>query len=553
MSQRSAKMASALNEVSYTRPQPSSQTTGISWVDARLLDCLSLSWSYLHIGDYARVIRCNRAWFTVGCQNTAWPPTLVEAISSSLDAEAYDSGAARRASVNVNRTRGRRGLQRACHSPIWIKLEDVHIWTGASFHRQQQTGVEEEPKHDDAALRAVLRLPKLKVLNLGLTRLSHEAVHECFTAVSSKLECLISNVPTVAVVANLHILRHLRVLVIKIHRPDWAPVHSIGCGPASQLASALATLQQLQSLHYDDRNVDALMWAAPVQLQPDQERASPVSEAREVLVAVRNLSVQHMLRKLSIRWRHSVVTHQSCGLDLTPLGDARLERVQLDIFVPTAVNLLALAALPALVRLEWLCSMSLLAEVIEFSAPPQQQASALRYLRLRHHRNDQSSLYPLMRSGVIAFWAAVAPALEELDVSGVRMRAEDWTLLARWPQLRELRIYAPLELSLAQLSVLQRWSSWQVIHLNPARRGGPSCDCRWRLTRRMQRSWNNDGFYSHDSWSNLRLFQESPPNADEHGHVSSEYVLRSKSVQMTDDDTPSTACPEWVPVEDAPE
>jgi hypothetical protein len=544
-------MASFVPVQSYTpSPPPLLQLphAGISWVDSRLLDCLSLSWSFLCIRDFARAIRCSRAWLTVGRRRTAWPPISIATITRSIELEAYDTSAARRASVNVNRTAGRRGLQRACHSPIWKNLEDVHIWTGKTFHRQQPDQV--RPKqYDDDALRAVLRLAQLKSLNLGLTRPSCQAVLECFTRVSSTLECLISNVPTVAVVTNLHILSHLRVLVIKIHRPDWAPVHTIGSGPASQLANALPALLQLQSLHYDDRNVDALLWAAPVQIHSDEERASPLKEARAVLVAVRNLSVDHKLSKLSIRWRNSVVTHQSDALDLSPLEGARLDTVQLDIFVPTAANLLALVTLPALIQLEWLCSMNLLAEVIQYSAPPKHQASALRCLRLRHHRSEQSSLYPLVGPGVLAYWVAVAPALEQLEVSGVRMKARDWTLLAQWSQLRELRIYAPLELCLDQISAFQRWSSWQVIHLNPARRGGPSCGCRWRLTRRMQRSWNSDGFNSH----NLRLIQTSPPDSDEHGHVSSEYMLRLKPVQMTDDDTPSTACPEWVPVEDAPE
>jgi hypothetical protein len=66
-------------------------------------------------------------------------------------------------------------------------------------------------------------------------------VHECFTRISSTLECLISNEPTMAVVGSLHLLVHLSALVIKVHR-DGAPVQTIGSGPASQLARAWTML-----------------------------------------------------------------------------------------------------------------------------------------------------------------------------------------------------------------------------------------------------------------------------------------------------------------------
>jgi hypothetical protein len=274
------------------------------------------------------------------------------------------------------------GRKRTAWPPTSV---DVHIWTGKSFHRQEQLQV--RPKqYDDDALRAILRLP-LKALNVGLTRPSCQAVHECFTRISSKLECLISNVPGVVIVGNLHLLVHLTVLVVKIHR-DGATVQTIGCGPATQLARGLLALHELQSLHYDDRNVDALLWAAPVQLRPDQEHTSAVKEAREVLIAVRHLSMEHKLRNLSIRWRNSMVTHQSDVLDLGPLDGALLEQVQL--------------------------------------------------------------------------------ALEELDVSGVRMRAEDWPVLPQW-QLKELRICTALELSPSQIRLLEAWSAWETIHLNPSR------------------------------------------------------------------------------------
>jgi hypothetical protein len=135
---------------------------------------------------------------------------------------------------------------------------------------------------------------------------------------------------------------------------------------------------------------------------------------------------------------------------------------------------------------------------------------------------------------VLAYWAALAPALEELDVSGVRMRAEDWPVLPQW-QLKELRVCAPLELSVNQIRVLEAWSAWETIHLNPSRRPNASCGCSWRLSqRRMQR---------------LRLHQKCPAKADEHGHVDTEYALCSQSTEMSDDGTPDTASPEWQPVE----
>ena len=529
-----------------TSSQPASPLpAGINWVGPGLLDCLSLSFSFLKIREFARAMRCSQAWLAVGRKRTAWPRTCIDTIWRSVEAASFDLSGARRASVNVNRTSGRRGLQRACHSPVWSQLADIHIWSGKTFHRQQQQQQQQvrTKLHDDDVLRAIFRLP-LKALNLGLTRPSCQMVHECFTRISSTLECLISNEPTMAVVGSLHLLVHLSALVIKVHR-DGAPVQPIGSGPASQLARALSVLHELQSLHYDDRNVDALMWVAPVQLRPDQEQTSPVTEAREVLTAVRKLSVEHRLRNLSIHWRSSVVACRADVLDLSPLGDAPLTEVQLDTYVPTAANLLALVALPALCRLTWRCCMTLLADVIQHAAPPPQQASALRSLRLHHHESDQTALYPLVGQGVLAWWAACAPALQQLNVSGARMRTSDWYVLPEWSQLKELRMCAPLELSVESIRLLEGWSSWQTIDFNPSRRPSAACGCNWSLTRRrMQRG----GFWT--SGSPLRLHQTSPPTADEHGHATNEYELRSQRIEMTDDgSTPVTAWPEWQPID----
>ena len=188
--------------------------------------------------------------------------------------------------------------------------------------------------------------------------------------------------------------------------------------------------------------------------------------------------------------------------------------------------------------------MTLLADVIQHSAPSSEQATTLRSLRLHHHQIDQNALYPLMGPGVLAWWAACAPALQQLNVSGARMRASDWPVLPEWSQLKELRMCAPLELSVGNIRLLEGWSSWEIIDLNPSRRPSAACGCSWRLSRRrMQRG----GFWS--SGSPLRLHQTSPPTADEHGHASTEYALRSQPVEMTDDDSPPvTACPEWQPI-----
>jgi hypothetical protein len=200
------------------------------------------------------------------------------------------------------------------------------------------------------------------------------------------------------------------------------------------------------------------MWAAPVQLRPNEEQISPVTEAREVLIAARRLSIEHRLRNLSIHWRSSVVVYRADVLDLSPLGDAHLSEVQLDTHVPTVFNLVALVSLPALIRLEWRCSVTLLADVIQHAAPPPQQASALRGLRLHHYQSDDQN-NPQVGPGVLAYWAACAPTLEQLDVSGVRMRAQDWAILPEWSQLKELRICAPLELSATQVKILEAWST----------------------------------------------------------------------------------------------
>ena len=497
-----------------------SRTT--TWVDARVRDCLGISWSYLSMNDFARVIRCNKVWHAVGRRNTAWPRMSMEVVSSLIFANDYAATAARRISVNVNRTRSRRGLMRTRHNPILSKIEDLHIWTSGGN------------RYDDAALTAVSHLPRLKMLNLGLNRPSHQAVRECFTRLAPTLECLLSNVPQTAVVASLSLLTCLQVLVIRIDRSQCARVHLVGQGPASLLATALPVLTMLHALHYEDSHVLTMRWSAPVVLQEGQERALAEAEAFQVVTAVRDLSAHHALRQVSFRWRGSQIAYEHGIFDLTPLATphCRLNSLQLDM-APTILNLASVSRLPALVTLEWLCSLDLLADEIDDSSLLAQQAqpmppcsSSLRSLRLRNLCTEPQSLSlcRVMKPGVLPYLIALAPELEELRLSHVHLRTNDWFLLPQWSRLRVLYLQEALELSSSQIHMLRRWPSWQVIHLNPARRGtSSSCGCHWRLVRRKGCDDNYSHCHSHND--HVFLIQDAPLDADQHDHASCEHQL----------------------------
>lgn len=513
-------------------------------------DCISLCLSFLSTADFARASRCCTSWHAIARLNTSWPRVSIQATAKLILANDYAGSNVRRISVNVNQARMRRGLMRVRHSPIWNKVEDVHIWTGG-FYRLRQESFDKPPqRHEDAVLRAVSHLTALKALNLGLSRASHPAVLECFTRLAPRLECLLSNVPSTPVVASLALLTGLRVLVIRIDRSKRVAKQGIGQGPASRLAVALHALTQLTALHYEDEGVVSGGWDAPAVLLEDEERVSSEAEACQVVTAVRDLSVQYALRAFSFRWRHSVLAQERSVLDLSVLagqggaGPAQLEQIQLDLNL-TATNVALLSSLPALSKLELRCSFDdALAEDIQCpssasSRPSLLSSSSLRCLQLHHRPRQQRPLCSLMRRSALEFFIAMVPELEELHLNDVEVEAERWALLPQWIRLREVHLHASLELTGSQIRVLQGWRSWQVIHLYPTG-SATSCGCRWRLTRE---SSNPSLLHSANVIGGIRLIQDAPSNADEHGHSSGEYQLSLTEEKLMN--SSSDASPEW--------
>ncbi len=328
------------------------------WVDARVLDCLCLALGFIPTRDFARAIRCCRTWHAAGSRKTAWPSVSVEAVTNSIVHSQYNHSGCRRIAVNINRSLLRRGLQCARHSCFWSRIEDIHVWTGG----YKPSGGAPPKSYDDAALRAVSTLQTVRVLNLGLSAPSDDAVHECFTYLASKLQVLLTNVPGGAVLSCLPMLVHLRSLAVKMTRLPWARSQLIGTGQGTLLARALPTLQQLRFLHYEDADVEpSLPWTVAV-VGPDEELESPVEEARQVLLATSHLSRHHVLRQLSLRWKRSCLGDEPGPglLDLTPLiqhqsaSPLQLHSLQLDLRT-TASARAALQALSMLVEIEWRC------------------------------------------------------------------------------------------------------------------------------------------------------------------------------------------------------
>lgn len=140
---------------------------------------------------------------------------------------------------------------------------------------------------------------------------------------------------------------------------------------------------------------------------------------------------------------------------------------------------------------------------------------------------------------MLEFLIAMAPELEELHLENVELRPDEWAVMPQWICLRELHVCASSELTVGQIRVLQGWGSWQVIHLYPAR-SATSCGCHWRLTRQ---SSNSSLLHSANVTDSIRLVQDAPQNADEHGHSSGEYRLRLTEEELMHAST--DACPEW--------
>lgn len=522
-------------------------------------DCMSLCQSFLSTADFARASRCCTSWHAIAHLNTSWPRVSIQATAKLILANDYAGSNVRRISVNVNQARMRRGLMRVRHSPIWNKVEDLHIWTGG-FYRPRQESFDKPPqRYEDAVLRAVSHLTALKALNLGLSRASHPVVRECFTRLAPRLESLLSNVPSTSVVASLALLTGLRVLVIRIDRSPRVVKQGIGQGPASRLAVALHALTQLTALHYEDEDVVSGGWDAPAVLLEDEERVSSEAEACQVVTAVRDLSVQHALRAFSFRWQHSVLAQERSVLDLSVLAGqgggaaAQLEQIQLDLNL-TATNVASLSTLPALSKLELRCSFDDgLAEEIETlqcsssaSSPSSLlSSSSLRCLQLHHRPRHQRPLCSLMRHSVLEFFIAMAPQLEELHLNDVEVEAERWALLPQWIRLREVHLHACLELTGSQIRVLQGWRSWQVIHLYPTGSSrSSSCGCHWRLTRQ---SPSPARLSSANFIDGIRLIQDAQPDSDRHGHSSEKYRLRLTDEELMDAST-NASCPEWYPL-----
>lgn len=497
-----------------------------------MLDCLSVAFAFLPTRDFGCALRCSRTWFTVGCRQTAWPTTSVEAVTAAIQANAYGQSAARRITVNATNTRRRRGLQRARHSVLWRKVEDVHVWTEGDRWANKDS-LAALQRSDDAALRAVACLPAVKVLNLGLFGPTSQAVQTCFTALAPKLECLLSNVAGVAVVGNLSVLTQLRSLAIKIQRPYWPSVQPMGTGLATQLAKALSALTCLQYFHYEDTQTN--VWHHPPARFPEgYESESSEAEARGVLMAVHELSARHALRDVSLCWRLHGMDDEIGPMDLSALQCSplpptlpappplRIGSLQLNT-VPTAAALATLSHLPGLTQLEWTCYMSAMSKAVHSilaesdGKEEPRQVQSLHTLRLEHLREGSlATLYPRMSLSMLEYFIARFPALEVLHLDGMFLPPDAWPLMPRWTRLRELHIKTALQLSVVQVQLLLQWSSWQVIHIDPARRGS-ACGCKWRLVRLASPLLD---------WSTLRLVHDAPEGADAHSHSSGEYCLQ---------------------------
>jgi hypothetical protein len=302
-------------------------------------DSLSLILSFLNLRDFRSGTQVSRRFIAAGSTHTAWPKQSIDELIQSLQANNYDDPKVRRLRITPQMYRD--GLTRLLHSRCYSKVNDVHFTT------PQYVNYLGDRKHVQSAMLALAKLPYLQALNLNsvLEYVGSEGrdtglfLDRFCSALGPKLRALfltdISESPESQLVAalepHLHHLQQLRVLVID------SGIHG----------DVLWQLKHLEFLHCRCR----------------------VKSGRSMLEAIRTLSVEHSLKKVSLEcddsFAGSFVVKYLCEAELAPSQHERAMQTftptkhpsQLTTFTCTAefstLNFMQLvSALPMLQHLE---------------------------------------------------------------------------------------------------------------------------------------------------------------------------------------------------------
>ena len=362
-------------------------------------DPLSVAFSFLNTRDFAATIRVCRHWQRACELQSAWPEFSIERLISGL-IEDEDHWTQSR-SVRVSADQLSAGaLEQAMQSRKWRRLAELYLF---SFFESEEM----------VSLSRAAQLPHLQSLRLSCVPLADVAAG--FGSMASRLLALkcegLEN--ELAIQPHLHLLVNLRVLTL--HQHDEID------------ARALLPLHRLEylQLHY------------------------VYSVDRDLLLAIRRLSVQHRLRHLSL------TSNTSPALDLDPLvaelsgaesglAPAALGSIRLRC-VPANAPSSALLSLPNLTQLHWTGRESIgTSDQHGHSLPP----SPLQKLRLNWQSSDVVALARLLQRV-----AARAPQLQELSL-GFRRLPEGPESLQRLRSLRVLEVsVCPLPLSLVRTLV----------------------------------------------------------------------------------------------------
>ena len=353
-------------------------------------DPLSVVLSFLNARDFAVASRVCRHWRQATELQSSWPDFSVERLISGLIEDEDHWTQSRSARVNAKHLRAD-AVQRLAQSAKWRRLSELYLY---GF------------PNTSVSLREVAQLSQLQ--SLCLSWVCSEDVAAGFGSLAPRLQALKCDSPSISqpVQPHLHLLVNLRVLVMH---------YTID-------GQALLLLHQLEFL---------------------QLRFASMA-SRDLLLAIRRLSVQYRLRHVS------VTSYANSPLDLDPLvaelsgadsGFAPAALLSIRVFGNLSdASRSALLSLPNLTRLHWKDA----AAVSQSPAPSQSSLppSPLRRLHLDFKSDERGAVHLLQLAAVRA------PQLRELHMG--RLPPSMGQLVQPLRSLHQLDIALPESSELSQ-------------------------------------------------------------------------------------------------------